>query len=40
MQKCWHAFHTEIIKTMANKLWEKNVEVNEKIDRFTVGRDR
>lgn len=25
---------------MANKLWEKNVEVNEKIDRFTVGRDR
>ena len=40
MQRCWHAFHTEIIKTMANKLWEKNVEVNEKIDRFTVGRDR
>ena len=40
MQKCWHEFHTEIIKTMANKLWEKNVEVNEKIDRFTVGRDR
>jgi argininosuccinate lyase len=25
---------------MANKLWEKNVEVNDKIDRFTVGRDR
>lgn len=25
---------------MANKLWEKNVEVNKDIDRFTVGRDR
>ena len=25
---------------MANKLWEKNVQVNEEIDRFTVGRDR
>lgn len=25
---------------MANKLWEKNVEVNAEIDRFTVGRDR
>lgn len=25
---------------MANKLWEKNVEVNAAIDRFTVGRDR
>lgn len=25
---------------MANKLWEKNVEVNKEIDRFTVGRDR
>ncbi len=25
---------------MANKLWEKSVEVNDKIDRFTVGRDR
>ena len=25
---------------MANKLWEKNVQVNEAIDRFTVGRDR
>ena len=25
---------------MATKLWEKNVQVNEKIDEFTVGRDR
>lgn len=25
---------------MANKLWEKNVEVNKEIDRFTVGKDR
>lgn len=25
---------------MAQKLWEKNVQVNENIDRFTVGRDR
>lgn len=25
---------------MANKLWEKNVEVNAEIDRFTVGQDR
>lgn len=25
---------------MASKLWEKNVQVNEEIDRFTVGRDR
>lgn len=25
---------------MANKLWEKNFEVNEEIERFTVGRDR
>lgn len=25
---------------MANKLWEKNVQVNEAIDRFTVGHDR
>ncbi len=25
---------------MAHKLWEKTVEVNSKIDRFTVGRDR
>ena len=25
---------------MANKLWEKNVEVNKNIDRFTVGKDR
>ncbi|MBQ8098305.1 MAG: argininosuccinate lyase [Bacteroidaceae bacterium] len=25
---------------MANKLWEKSVEVNAEIDRFTVGRDR
>lgn len=25
---------------MAQKLWEKNVKVDEKIDRFTVGRDR
>jgi len=27
-------------KTMANKLWEKNFEVNAEIERFTVGRDR
>lgn len=26
--------------TMANKLWEKNFEVNREIERFTVGRDR
>lgn len=25
---------------MAQKLWEKSVQVNEKIDTFTVGRDR
>jgi len=25
---------------MANKLWEKNVQVNHEIERFTVGRDR
>ena len=25
---------------MANKLWEKSVEVNKEIDRFTVGQDR
>ena len=25
---------------MATKLWEKNVQVNERIDEFTVGRDR
>ena len=24
---------------MAQKLWEKNVQVNAEIDRFTVGRD-
>jgi len=27
-------------KTMANKLWEKNFEINKEIERFTVGRDR
>ena len=26
--------------TMANKLWEKDFEVNSEIERFTVGRDR
>ena len=25
---------------MGQKLWEKNVQVNAEIDRFTVGRDR
>ena len=25
---------------MASKLWEKNVQVNKKIERFTIGRDR
>ena len=25
---------------MANKLWEKNFEVNKEIERFTVGHDR
>ena len=25
---------------MAQKLWEKSVQVNAEIDRFTVGRDR
>ena len=25
---------------MRQKLWEKNVQVNAEIDRFTVGRDR
>ena len=25
---------------MAQKLWEKSVEVNKDIERFTVGRDR
>ena len=25
---------------MANKLWEKNFEVNAEIERFTIGRDR
>ena len=27
-------------RQMANKLWEKNFEVNKEIERFTVGRDR
>ena len=25
---------------MAQKLWEKNFEINKEIERFTVGRDR
>ena len=25
---------------MANKLWEKNFEINKEIEQFTVGRDR
>ena len=25
---------------MASKLWEKNTEVNQEIEKFTVGRDR
>ena len=25
---------------MANKLWEKNFEVNKEIEKFTVGHDR
>ena len=25
---------------MATKLWEKNVQLNKEIERFTVGRDR
>ena len=25
---------------MASKLWEKNFEVNQEIEKFTVGRDR
>ena len=25
---------------MAAKIWEKNVQVNQKIERFTVGKDR
>ena len=25
---------------MASKLWEKNTEVNQEIENFTVGRDR
>ena len=25
---------------MANKLWQKNTEVNKEIEKFTVGRDR
>lgn len=25
---------------MATKLWEKNFEVNQEIEKFTVGRDR
>ena len=25
---------------MAKKLWEKNIDVNPEIERFTVGRDR
>ena len=28
------------ITTMAKKLWEKNIDVNPEIERFTVGRDR
>ena len=27
-------------KRMAKKLWEKNIDVNPEIERFTVGRDR
>lgn len=29
-----------ILLFMAQKLWEKNIQVNEEIERFTVGRDR
>ena len=29
-----------IYMTMAKKLWEKNIDVNPEIERFTVGRDR
>ena len=25
---------------MANKLWQKNVELNKEIEKFTVGKDR
>ena len=25
---------------MAQKLWEKNVQVDQEVDRFTVGKDR
>lgn len=39
MAAAWEiALHT--YRLMANKLWEKNFEVNKEIERFTVGRDR
>ena len=33
-----HLFNDNV--TMAKKLWEKNIDVNPEIERFTVGRDR
>ncbi len=37
---CAHIGNPLIQQTMAKKLWEKNVDVNPEIERFTVGRDR
>ena len=37
---CAHIGNPFNIITMAKKLWEKNIDVNPEIERFTVGRDR
>ena len=41
-QPYWHRYHTNFYSypTMAQKLWEKNVQVDQEVDTFTVGKDR
>ena len=36
---CWQLLDIKLF-FMAQKLWEKSVQVNKDIERFTVGRDR
>ena len=36
---CWQLLDIKL-SFMAQKLWEKSVQVNKDIERFTVGRDR
>ena len=36
---CWQLLNIKLF-FMAQKLWEKSVQVNKDIERFTVGRDR